>query len=203
MPASTSRSPNPRGQGDRLRAALLDAARDLLLELGDQSRLSVRAVTARAGVTPNALYLHFADKEALLSAVMTAGYKEFRTVLQAAIGPAAEPIDQLRAYASAYLQFADQRPGLYRVLFMTTIREGVPVPAQGGPIGEDEGVDAFNDFLAIVTRCLPDGPDPFTQSAYVWAGLHGFATLRQAIPTFPWPPEHDYVERIIEMHVHV
>jgi AcrR family transcriptional regulator len=202
MPAPKSRSPNPRGQGERLRAALLDAARDLLLELGDQSRLSVRAVTARAGVTPNALYLHFADKEALLSAVMTAGYQEFRSVLRAAIPQSAEPVDQLRAYARAYLEFADWRPGLYRVLFMTTIREGVPVPARGGPVGEDEGVDAFNDFLAIVTRCLPDGPDPFTQSAYLWAGLHGFATLRQAIPTFPWPPEHDYVEQMIEIHIH-
>ena len=48
MAAQKHRSPNPRGQGDRLRGALLDAARDLLLELGDQSKLSVRAVTARA-----------------------------------------------------------------------------------------------------------------------------------------------------------
>jgi AcrR family transcriptional regulator len=201
MPAPKTRSPNPRGQGERLRVALLDAARDLLLELGDQSKLSVRAVTARAGVTPNALYLHFADKEALLSAVMTAGYQEFRTVLQAATAPAAEPLDELRAYARAYLEFADLRPGLYRVLFMTTIREGVPVPERGGPIGEDEGVDAFNDFLTIVTRCLPDGPDPFTQSAYIWAGLHGYATLRQAIPTFPWPTPHHYVERMIVIHI--
>jgi AcrR family transcriptional regulator len=202
MPTQKSRSPNPRGQGERLRTALLDAARDLLLELGDQSKLSVRAVTARAGVTPNALYLHFADKEALLRAVMTAGYKEFRTVLQAAIPETSDPIEQLRAYGCAYLEFAAQRPGLYRVLFMTTIREGVPVPARGGPTGEDEGVDAFNDFLEIVTRCLPNEPDPFTQSAYFWAGLHGFATLRQAIPTFPWPTEHDYVERMIEMQIH-
>jgi AcrR family transcriptional regulator len=52
MMASTTRSRNPRGQGERLRAALMDAARDLLLELGDQDKLSVRAVTARAGVTP-------------------------------------------------------------------------------------------------------------------------------------------------------
>jgi AcrR family transcriptional regulator len=201
MAAQKHRSPNPRGQGDRLRGALLDAARDLLLELGDQSKLSVRAVTARAGVTPNALYLHFADKEALLSAVMSAGYKEFRTVLQAAIPETSDPIEQLRAYGSAYLEFAAQRPGMYRVLFMTTIRAGVPVPTRGAPTGEDEGVDAFNDFLEIVTRCLPNGPDPFTQSAYIWAALHGFAALRQAIPTFPWPTEYDYVERMIELHL--
>ena len=77
-----ARTRNPRGQGDRLRVALMDAARDLLLELGDQDKLSVRAVTARAGVAPNALYLHFADKDELLSALMIASYKELRSYLQ-------------------------------------------------------------------------------------------------------------------------
>jgi AcrR family transcriptional regulator len=201
MATPKSRSPNPRGQGERLRTALLDAARELLLELGDQSKLSVRAVTARAGVTPTALYLHFADREALLSAVMEACYKEFRRALQGALPSAGDPLERFRAYGGAYLEFADQRPGLYRVLFMTTVREGVLVPVRGGPTGEDEGVDAFNDFVEIVTRCLPAGPDPFAQSAYIWAALHGFATLRQAIPAFPWPTGDDYVERMVELYL--
>jgi len=138
---------------------------------------------------------------ALLSAVMLAGYSELRAFLHAATPSDGDPIEQLRAYGRAYLEFADQRPGIYRVLFMTKIREGVPVPARGAPSGHDEGVDAFNDVLAIVTRCLPDGPDPFAQSAYVWAGLHGYAALRQAIPAFPWPAERDYVERMIRIHI--
>ncbi len=199
--ASSTRTRNPRGQGERLRAALMDAARELLLELGDQDKLSVRAVTARAGVSANALYLHFADKDALLSAVIIASYQELRAFLQAAVAPDSDPIEQLRAYSHAYLQFAEQRPGIYRVLFMTKIREGVPVPARGAPTGQDEGVDAFNDFLEIVTRCFPNGPDPFTQTAYVWTALHGYDTLHQAIPTFPLPTEADYVERIIQLHI--
>jgi AcrR family transcriptional regulator len=179
----------------------MDAARGLLLELGDQDKLSVRAVTAKAGVTPNALYLHFTDREALLSAVMTASYKELRAFLQAAVPPDGDPIEQLRAYADAYLQFARQRPGIYRVLFMTKVREGVPVPQPGVASGEDEGVDAFNDLLGIVTSALADGRNPFTQSAYLWAGLHGYVALREVIPTFPWPPEREYVDRMIGAHV--
>jgi len=201
MQTHASRSPNPRGQGERLRIALLDAARELLLELGDQSKLSVRAVTARAGVTPNALYLHFADRDALLSAVMASCYKEFRAALRDALPAAGDPLERFRAYGRAYLEFADRRPGLYRVLFMTTVREGAAVPMRGGPTGEDEGVDAFNDFLEIVTRCLPVGLDPFTQSAYIWAALHGFATLRQAIPAFPWPTGDEYVDRMVELYL--
>ena len=79
MPPSHARKRNPRGQGDQLRAALMEAARDLLLELGDQDKVSVRAVTARAGVSPNALYIHFATKDELLSAVMTASDSGSRT----------------------------------------------------------------------------------------------------------------------------
>jgi len=202
MPAST-RTRNPRGQGERLRVALMDAARDLLLELGDQDKLSVRAVTARAGVSPNALYLHFADREELLSAVIIASYAELRAFLQAAVPEDAEPAEQLRALARAYLDFAAQRPGIYRVLFMTTLRQGVPMPAPGAPVrGADEGVDTFNDLLALVSACLPpDGPDPFTQAAYLWAGLHGYAALRQTIAAFPWPADQEYVERMIQIHV--
>jgi AcrR family transcriptional regulator len=201
MAVSAGRTRNPRGQGERLRAALMDAARELLLELGDQDKLSVRGVTARAGVSPNALYLHFADKDELLSAVMIGGYKELRDFLNAAVKPETAPIEQLRAFANAYLDFAAERPGMYRVLFMTKLRDGVPMPAADAEPGLDEGVDIFNDLLRMVTACLADGPDPFTQSAYMWAGLHGFAALKQDIAAFPWPSAGDYAERMIEVHV--
>jgi AcrR family transcriptional regulator len=176
----------------------MDAARELLLELGDQDKLSVRAVTARAGVSPNALYLHFAGKEELLSAVILAGYEELRAFLRAALLTDANPVEQLRAFALAYLDFAAQRPGIYRVLFMTKIREGVPMPAPGAATGQDEGVDTFNDLLALVAACVPDGRDPFTQAAELWAGLHGYAALRQVMPAFPWPAERGYVERMVQ-----
>lgn len=199
--ATTNRKRNPRGQGQRLRPALLDAARELLLELGDQDKLSVRAVTARAGVSPNALYMHFADRDELLSALMIASYTELRSFLREAVAPEAEPLEQLRAFGRAYFEFATQRPGIYRVLFMTKVREGVPVPEPGGPLGQDEGVDTFNDLVQIITGCLPDQADPFTQATYFWAGLHGFVALHQVLPTFPWPTAHEYVEQMIRAHI--
>jgi AcrR family transcriptional regulator len=199
--ASTSRTRNPRGQGERLRASLLDAARDLLLELGDQTKLSVRAVTARAGVSPNALYLHFADKDELLNTVLEAAYGELRAFLKVAAHSKEDPVERLRAFALAYLEFAAQRPGIYRVLFMTKLREGVPMPEPGGAPGQDEGVDTFSDLLALVTACDPGGADQFTRSAELWAGLHGYVALRQVMPAFPWPSDTGYVERLIEMHI--
>ena len=62
-----ARARNPRGTGEKLRAELLDAADALLVESGDPAKVTVRGVAATVGVAPNAVYLHFADREALLA----------------------------------------------------------------------------------------------------------------------------------------
>lgn len=200
MPTPT-RLRNPRGQGDLLRGDLLKAARELVIELGDQDKLSVRSVTARAGVSPNALYLHFEGREDLLSTLIVEGYSELRTFLRDAVGDAVDPLERLRAFALAYLEFASRQPGIYRVLFMTKLREGVPMPGRNAPSGEDEGVDTFNDLLAVVDAAGPGRPDPFTRAAELWAGLHGYVALKQVMPAFPWPSEREYVEHMIDVHM--
>src|ERR1700704_2104624 len=58
-----------------LRAALVRAAMELLEESGETA-LSLRAVARCAGVSPAAPYRHYADREALVSAVATVGYRE-------------------------------------------------------------------------------------------------------------------------------
>jgi hypothetical protein len=39
------------------------------------------------------------------------------------------------------------------------------------------------------------------QAAYLGAGLHGRVALADAIPTFPWPPEDEYIDRMIELPI--
>ena len=53
-----------------LRAACLDAAMSLLEE-GTEATLSLRAVARRAGVSANAPYRHYRDKDELLAALAT------------------------------------------------------------------------------------------------------------------------------------
>src|ERR1700736_2529327 len=95
--------------------ALVRAAMELLEESGE-SELSLRAVARRAGVSSAAPYRHYADREALISAVATVGYRELAERLAAA-PPSPSTPEQLASVAIAYVQFALERPALFRIMF--------------------------------------------------------------------------------------
>ena len=93
---AVTRERNPRGQGDRLRADLLDATVDLIAETGSVDGVSLRAAAKRAGVSPMAVYNHFEDKDALLEAAVVHCWEEFQATLAASLD-APDPSTRLRA----------------------------------------------------------------------------------------------------------
>src|SRR5260221_5999125 len=98
-----------------LRAALVRAALELLEDSGE-SDLSLRAVARRAGVSPAAPYRHYADREALVSAVAAVGYPELAT-RPALAHPSPSTGEQLASVAVAYVQFSLDPPPLFRIMF--------------------------------------------------------------------------------------
>jgi AcrR family transcriptional regulator len=102
---STSAEGRSYHHGD-LRAALLDAALGLL---DDGEAFSLRAVARRAGVSPNAPYRHYQDKDALLSALAGCGFDRLADRLEAA--------PDLVAMAQVYVAFALRHPGLFRLMY--------------------------------------------------------------------------------------
>jgi len=197
------RERNPRGQGERLRAALIDAAIELLADLQNVEQLSIRGVTARAGVTPTALYLHFADKQALIEAVKERCFTELIAyVSQARVRD--DPRANLEAGCHAYIRFSDERPAYYRVLFHTphdpdcdpadTLEQA---QAEWMPIA----IEALDQLIQAVEGCLPAGSDPVAPSLLIWAGMHGYIGLRRGIPDIPFPPPGDYVSRLVGAYV--
>jgi AcrR family transcriptional regulator len=204
-----ARTRNPRGQGERLREALLDAAIELLGEVRDLDELSVRAVTARAGVSPTALYLHFADKQELVTAVKDRCFAELRSYLLAAQEETASagPRDQLRAMGLAYLDFAAERPGAYRIIFHERLHPPAatdpmptPRPTRREVPGPPEGASAFADLVAAVERCLPAGADVFDTAIMLWSGLHGLAGLL-TMTGFPFPSRERCVQLLVDAYV--
>ncbi|MCR1161669.1 TetR/AcrR family transcriptional regulator [Paenarthrobacter sp. UW852] len=100
-----------------LRAALLAAAIESL-EAGEP--FSLRGVARRAGVSPTAPYRHFADREALDSAVAVEGFRDLRAGLEAALAVLADPAEPegvITALGVAYVGFALRRPAVFRLMF--------------------------------------------------------------------------------------
>src|SRR5437763_13307692 len=96
--AGASRRPrNPQGQGCRLRTELIEAADRLLSRSGDVEGLSLRAVAREAGIATPSIYLHFADKRALVRAVLEARFQELAGAVRAAVTTASGPAACLRA----------------------------------------------------------------------------------------------------------
>jgi AcrR family transcriptional regulator len=150
-----------------LRAACVRAALELLEE-GGATALSLRAVARRAGVSPAAPYRHYADREALVSAVAAVGYRDLAKRLAAA-HPAPSTPDQLASVGVAYVQFALEQPALFRMMF-------------GEPCDRDNdervaATAAVSLYLReIVARCFPRA-DAEALAPAVWALVHGLAFL--------------------------
>ena len=150
-----------------LRAALVRAALELLEE-GGESALSLRAVARCAGVSPAAPYRHYVDREALVSAVAAVGYRELAERL-AAGHPSPSTPEQLASVAIAYVQFALERPALFRIMF------GEPCDRDNDErIAATAAVSLY--VRGIIERSFPQA-DPEALATAIWALVHGLAFL--------------------------
>jgi AcrR family transcriptional regulator len=197
--AAPARERNKRGEGERLRTALLDAASELLAESPDVEQLSVRAVTARAGVTPTALYLHFADKDDLARAVKKRFFGELSETLRDAQPEGKSPYEQLRTMARTYLRYAREQPGHYAILFHTAKSKKRSRRTPNDV--REAGMETFKVLVDAVELCLDGRGDSFEAATVLWLALHGRAQVQATMPWFPLPDEERYIDLLIERNV--
>lgn len=194
-PAATRRRA-PRGQGAALRGDLLRAAMDLLAETGDEDAVSLRAVALRVGVSVPSIYLHFADKQALLDAVCTEVFAQLDVRLREAGAAGDDPFDALRRQGNAYVHFALENPEHYRIVMMTS--------HAGDPASTDAliATGAFGYLVESVRACLDAGVfegDEVELALGLWAAAHGVASLLVVKPYFPWPDLDAFIDRTVCM----
>jgi AcrR family transcriptional regulator len=194
--SEVTRERNRRGEGGKLRGDILAAATQLLEQAGTEEAVTLRAVARQVGISAPSIYAHFADRDAIVDAIVDAAFDDFNTAIYAAIGGVADPLARLRAGCAAYLQFAADRPNRYQLLFD---RQEVPgeVAAPVSPVR----TESFEWLVASVADCVAAGlsasTDPQLDSTAIWTALHGLATLQSNLPGFPWPPRDAVLSRII------
>ena len=171
-----ARSRKKRGQGASRRGEILDAAKHLFAEQGVM-HVTMRRIGAAVGVSPTALYMHFADKDALLAAIAQDTFAELIDRIEQSRQPEHSQLERLRAGLRAYIAFGLARPDEYRLTFMTRLfrREGADMCALEMA---DRSFAILQDQIVELIRigAINAGLAPQIAEA-IWATVHGVTAL--------------------------
>ena len=143
-----------------LRETLLRAAIGLVGEVGPTA-FTLREVARRAGVSHNAPYRHFRDKEDLIRAVAAEGYGELTSAMIAAAARQARALDRLKHAGLAYIDFALRRPEHFTVMF------DAPISKRKHPDSAAAGDQTFETLLGFAKSCQDAERLPFRSNAEV------------------------------------
>ena len=169
MPTSRARpKPTDRYHHGDLRAALLREA-SRVLAAGGPEALSLRELARALGVSHNAPYKHFENRDALLAALATEGFHELSAEAQKAAAKA-EPSEVMLARALAYIRFALRRPAVFKLMFSRDV---------SGRAHAELAEAARSGFFALRQALTGGGTDRAANDTALaaWAFVHGIAHL--------------------------
>ncbi len=190
-----ARQRNPRGQGERLRDDIIEAAGRLLAD-PTSPPLTLRAVAREVGVAATSVYLHFDDVESLILAVAERRFGELVKLQDEARDVGATACERVRAGCIAYCQFGITYQGHYQVMFARPL----PMP-ESMPPEQFPGYPAFQQLIDAVSECIgreSQDPESFRTAMLIWQQLHGTVSLRISRPRFPWPPLEETVADVVD-----
>ena len=195
------RARNARGEGERLRDEIIAAAIKVLSTIGAEDLFSLRAVAREAKIAAPSVYIHFADRNVLLLAVLEKLFRE-QVVIRAAAEEAAaraggRPWERLLARSIVAVEFGLKHPGHYKVLF-----EGRVVLRLNDPRTADFGRPLLVRTIELIREIKPISAkarvsqDPQRLALLLWSGLHGVISLRINKPTLDWPSATELAEQV-------
>lgn len=211
MTSTEPRTRNRPGEGERLRADIVNAADALLAEAGSSDRLSLRGIARSVGITAPAIYAHFATKDELLAAVLARRFGWLADALRAAEPVKSDSasdraggshgkqsgaaIETVRARARAYVRFGLEHPAHYAALFGPTA-DHLGLAYAGSP-----GEAVFAEVLTPVAAVLAERgstDSPLDRATDVWVAVHGLVTLRSSQPSFVWGELEAQIDRLVD-----
>lgn len=174
-----------------LRQALVEATLKLVTERGPQG-FTLSEAAKEAGVTPAAVYRHFAGRDDLIAEAARQGYEIFASLMEYAFDdgrPSA--LAAFEATGRAYLAFARRYPGHYMAMFESGVALNAN-PALAAVAARARGV--LEQAAAKLSEHMPPAKRPPASmvSAHIWAMSHGVVELyARGAPgaRSPFPPE--------------
>lgn len=160
---------------DDVRGRVLTAAVTLIDKVG-LAGISMREVARAAGVSHQAPYHYFEDRESILAALCEEGFTILAERLSKGRDPTETPIGRFTALARIYVEFAFDHPAMFRLMFRPDM-----VDIQRFPSAKACGDRAFAELITAVQDCVDAGlfPGRSQQGLVVlgWSLAHGLACL--------------------------
>jgi AcrR family transcriptional regulator len=182
--------PKPKTEQERqqFRTLIIDAARDLFVSKGIEA-VTMREIAKRIGYSATSIYLHFADKEALLRAICDTDFLKLATTLKEILS-IPDPIQRLLAFGEGYARFALAFPNHYRLMFMTP---HLPYESDKVSLQKNNAEqDAYFQLKMVVQDVYTSGGfksdlhDADLIAQTVWAGMHGVCALQIMMADDDW-----------------
>lgn len=152
------------------RAVLLAAAAELLESEG-AARLSLRQSAERAGLSRQAPYNHFADKEALLAELVREGYQRLGRAIRTDAKLDITPFECLARAAETYIAFGQERPALFRLMFSKEL-----VDLSKHESAQEAASAALAELSAII-GAMASADVARDVSLVAWSLVHGYTSL--------------------------
>jgi AcrR family transcriptional regulator len=163
----------------QLRKLIIDAARELFVAHGVEA-VTMREIAKRIDYSATSIYLHFADKEAVLRAILDVDMLALATSLNTIL-QIADPVERMQALGYGYAEFALSFPNHYRLMFMA---ERTPCDPEKSSLQKNNAEqDAYFLLKTVVNdvylagRFRAELQDVDLVAQVIWAGIHGVCSL--------------------------
>jgi len=184
-----------------LRQEILDAARELLVRDGYEN-LSMRRVAERIDYSPTAIYLHFKDKQELVSSLCQETFAKLIRELEAIASEHGDPITQLRKGMECYIDFGLKHPDHYLPTFVLPAPDLVDHRRKAAADRESSGMRALGYMRDCIARGVREKKlrriDPDLAARATWAALHGITSLLITQKEFPWGDKEKVIDALLD-----
>lgn len=153
-----------------LKTAILDTAEEILVSKSLDA-VSMRELAKLAGVSPGAPYYHFKNRSGLILALCQRGFTQLGKDLSKA-----QARGGITSMAEAYLEFAQENPALYQLMFSTEATQD-EIADQLHPYADP----VFGLLVKEVAKEQGSNRNKLTPIS-IWCFMHGIVSLRTASP---------------------
>jgi AcrR family transcriptional regulator len=162
---------------DRIRDAILAAARDLFIAEGYRN-VSMRKIAERIEYSPAAIYSYFQKKDDIFFALAEEGFRLLAASVLAAVHDIPDPLERLRRGLWTFHEFSKTRPEYFELMFIDRSVPSLSQDFQRFEFFSETTARAEADIRACIERGdFASGLNPSAALHVLWGGMLGTATI--------------------------